>query len=155
MIEEPGAGPKSPVGGVARSAPIRPERADQVRKTEIAISTILRIGVALSIVVIVAGLVVSLVRHPEYRTSSTVRETIIQGHFAFPHSVGTLVSGLGSGQGGSLVALGLLLLLLTPIARVAVSIVAFVYQRDRTYVVLGAYVLVVLVTSFLLGKAGG
>jgi uncharacterized membrane protein len=155
MTGEPRTGPREPVKELARSTPSAPDPSDQVRKTEAAISAILRIGVALSIVVIAAGLVLSFVRHPEYRTSSTVRQTIIQGHFVFPHSFGTLVSGLGSGQGGSLVALGLLLLLLTPIARVAVSIVAFVYQRDRTYVVLGAYVLVVLVTSFLLGKAGG
>jgi uncharacterized membrane protein len=40
---------------------------------------------------------------------------------------------------------GLLLLIATPVLRVAVSMLAFVYQRDLT----------LLLTSFVLGKAGG
>jgi uncharacterized membrane protein len=141
----PGPGPREEPG----------PQAEKVRRTEVAISMLLRIGVVVSVAVIVAGLIVSFGRHRAYRVSSGVRDQILHGHSQFPHTIGALISGLAAGQGQALVALGLLLLLLTPIARVAVSIVAFVYQRDRTYVFIAGFVLAVLVTSFFLGKAGG
>ena len=49
-------------------------------------------------------------------------------------------------------ALGLLLLIATPILRVAVSLVGFALERDRTYAVISAGVLIVLLISFLLGR---
>jgi uncharacterized membrane protein len=52
------------------------------------------------------------------------------------------------------VTAGLLLLILTPILRVAVSIVAFIIEKDRIFVFITATVLAVLLLSFLLGKAG-
>ena len=51
-------------------------------------------------------------------------------------------------------AAGLLLLILTPVVRVAVSILAFRAQRDRTYVLITSAVLVLLLLSFVLGRAG-
>jgi uncharacterized membrane protein len=50
---------------------------------------------------------------------------------------------------------GLLLLIATPVLRVAVSVLAFVYQRDRTFVIITSVVLTLLLASFVLGKAGG
>ncbi len=47
----------------------------------------------------------------------------------------------------SVIQLGLLLLIATPIARVAFSVVAFAVQRDRVYVGLSAVVLAVLLWS--------
>ena len=49
-------------------------------------------------------------------------------------------------------ALGLLLLIATPILRVAVSLLGFALQRDRAYTMISAVVLLVLLISFLLGK---
>jgi len=45
------------------------------------------------------------------------------------------------------IQLGLLLLIATPIARVALSLVAFVKQHDRTYIVVTTIVLVLLLYS--------
>jgi uncharacterized membrane protein len=50
---------------------------------------------------------------------------------------------------------GLLLLIATPVLRVAVSILAFVYQRDRAFVAITSIVLALLLTSFVLGRGGG
>ena len=47
----------------------------------------------------------------------------------------------------AVIQLGLLLLIATPIARVAFSLLAFIRQRDRTYVVITAIVLAVLLYS--------
>jgi uncharacterized membrane protein len=54
-------------------------------------------------------------------------------------------------HGRGLIQLGLLILIATPIARVAFSVVAFLYQRDWTYVVVTLIVLGLLVYSLLGG----
>jgi uncharacterized membrane protein len=45
-------------------------------------------------------------------------------------------------------------MIITPVTRVAVSIVAFAMERDWRYVGITALVLLVLLVSFALGKAG-
>ncbi len=49
---------------------------------------------------------------------------------------------------------GLLLLVATPVARVALSIVIFIIERDRLYVLITAAVLLILVVAFVTGAAG-
>jgi uncharacterized membrane protein len=48
-----------------------------------------------------------------------------------------------------LIQFGLLILIATPVARVAFSLFAFSYQRDWTYVVITAMVLALLLYSLL------
>jgi uncharacterized membrane protein len=50
-------------------------------------------------------------------------------------------------RGRGIIQFGLLLLIATPIARVAFSVVAFAIQRDRLYVVATLIVLAVLMYS--------
>jgi uncharacterized membrane protein len=50
-----------------------------------------------------------------------------------------------------MIQLGLLLLIATPVARVAFSVVAFVLERDRMYVGITLLVLAVLLFSLLGG----
>jgi uncharacterized membrane protein len=56
-------------------------------------------------------------------------------------------------HGRGLIQFGLLILIATPIARVAFSVVAFLYQRDWIYVAVTVVVLGLLVYS-LLGGGG-
>ena len=131
-----------------------PATADpRVRRTELVISMVLRVGVVASLVLIVAGLVVSFVHHPDYRTSSVVRQAVITGKTSYPHSAGSVISALAAGQGRGIVTLGLLVLLLTPIARVAVSVLIYSFQRDFLFVAVTSFVLVVLLLSFVIGRA--
>jgi len=51
-----------------------------------------------------------------------------------------------------LIQLGLLLLIATPVARVAFSVVAFAMQRDRLYVAVALIVLAVLMYSLMGGR---
>lgn len=146
--------PGTPPIGQSPDTP-EPEEDARVRKVEIIISNVLRIGVVSSLLVVVAGLVVSFVKHPVYRTSSAVRVAVVHGANPYPHTLGGIIIGLQHGNGTAIITFGLLLLLLTPIMRVAVSIFTFVYQKDRTFVLITSTVLAVLVTSFLLGRAGG
>ncbi len=127
---------------------------DAVRQTELVISNLLRWGVATSIVLVLVGTVVTFVHHPAYMTSSTELATLKTSQL-FPTSLPSLGRGLGHGQGRAIVMLGLLVLLATPIARVAASIVAFWHQRDWTFVAITSVVLALLLVSLTLGKAGG
>jgi uncharacterized membrane protein len=69
--------------------------------------------------------------------------------------VPSVIQGLEHSQGRAIVMTGLLLLIATPVLRVAISVLAFVYQRDRTFVVITTVVLALLLTSFALGRGGG
>jgi len=55
----------------------------------------------------------------------------------------------------SVIQLGVLLLIATPILRVAVSLVGFAMERDRQYVTIAAIVLGLLVYSLASGPGGG
>ena len=136
-------------------APSLPDEDERVRRTEVAISLVLRIGVVVSLLVVVAGVIDGMVRSPAERTSATLGHSLISRGATFPHSFGSLFTGLGHGDPASIVAAGLLLLVLTPVLRVAVSILTFAYQHDAVFVVVTAFVLAVLIASFFLGTAGG
>jgi uncharacterized membrane protein len=66
-------------------------------------------------------------------------------------SVGGIVHGIREGSAEAVVQLGLVLLIATPVARVALTLGAFVLQRDWLYVALTALVLGLL----LYGLVGG
>ena len=101
------------------------------------------------------GTVVTFVHHPHYLSSRHDLVHLTRPGAEFPHSVPTVVRGLQHSQGRAIVMAGILLLIATPVLRVAVSVLAFVYQRDRTFVVITSVVLALLLTSFLLGRGGG
>ncbi|HVX90003.1 MAG TPA: DUF1634 domain-containing protein [Gemmatimonadales bacterium] len=66
--------------------------------------------------------------------------------------IGAIVRGALSGDGAAIVQLGVLLLIATPIARVAFTLVAFLRQRDRFYALVTTIVLGILVYSLLAGS---
>ena len=66
----------------------------------------------------------------------------------------TVASGLIHGNPNSYMMLGTLLLILTPIARVVVSILAFWVDHDHKYVVLTTVVLVIIILTVVLGRLG-
>jgi uncharacterized membrane protein len=132
----------------------RAEEDERVRRVELAISTLLRIGVLASLLIVLVGTVVTFVHHPHYLTSRRDLVRLTRPGAEFPHSVPSVIHGLGHSQGRAIVMTGLLLLIATPVLRVAISVLAFVYQRDRTFVVITSVVLALLLASFVLGFGG-
>jgi uncharacterized membrane protein len=65
-----------------------------------------------------------------------------------------VLDGLAKLRGQAIVVLGLLMLIATPVVRVAVSILLFLEDGDLTYVAITTTVLVLLILSFLIGGAG-
>ena len=70
----------------------------------------------------------------------------------FPHTIGTLWTGLLAWQPQAVITLGLLILIATPVLRVAVSVIAFWLEHDWRYVVITLIVLAILTVSFTLGR---
>jgi uncharacterized membrane protein len=128
------------------------ERDERVRRVELVISNLLRFGVVASLALILMGTVVSFVRHPAYVTSPSELRHLTRPGAAFPHTQHEIVTGVLSGSGQAIVTVGLLLLIATPVVRVAVSVMAFVYQRDRVFTLITLTVLGLLILSFVLGK---
>ena len=110
------------------------------------ISFVLRGGVLLSAGLLILGALLYFAR--------VVGGGAPASPLTFPHSLGDVISGLGSGDPLAILALGLIVLLLTPVARVAISIFAFARERDWLYVGITTLVLLILLVSFLLGRGG-
>ncbi len=120
-------------------------------RVEAAISRILRAGLGLAAALVVAGGATYLVRHgaeaPHYR--------VFVGEPADLTSATAIVQDALAGSGRGIIQLGLLVLLATPVARVAFSVVAFGLEGDRFYVGVTLIVLAVLAYSLLGGPAAG
>jgi uncharacterized membrane protein len=122
---------------------------------ELLISDLLRIGVIASLSIVVIGTVVSFVHHPDYLSSREVLQPLTNHSAVFPHNVSESYRSILRGEGRGIVILGLLLLVATPVMRVAISIVGFVYEKDLMFVVITSTVLALLLLSFVLGRAEG
>lgn len=121
------------------------ERDALVRQAELIISGVLRGGVLLSAGFIATGVII-FYASGAWRSPTADR--------AFPHTVVSAWVGALHGEPLAIIALGLLVLLATPVLRVAVSIVAFLLEHDRLYAAITALVLLILIVSFFLGRGG-
>lgn len=113
------------------------------RFVEKVIGLLLRWGVILAAVVVQAGGVWYLIRHG----ASAPHYGVFQGEPANLSSVGGILRGVLDGRSRSLIQFGLLILIATPVARVAFSLTAFIVQRDRAYMAITSIVLAVLLYS--------
>ena len=131
------------------SPPVRDAKA---RAVEIIISDLLKIGVITSLSIVAIGTIVSFVHHPDYLSEQSALQRLTMPGAAFPHTLHDVWMGLKVFKGQAIVMVGLILLIATPVLRVGVSIFAFRYERDWTYVVITTVVFGLLVLSFVLGK---
>lgn len=114
------------------------------------VSVLLRTGVTISGAVVLAGGVLYLIRHGYER----VDYHVFHSQPAIDSLLPQIVAGAASLRSRSVIQLGILLLIATPIARVAFSLVGFTLERDRTYVLITAIVLAVLLFSLIHGAGG-
>ena len=105
-----------------------------------AITTLLRVGVLLSLAIILAGMVITFMHHP---TDVLSRPAL--------HTIGEVVDGVRDGRGQAIMMAGLLVLIATPIARVALSVVIFIIERDRLFALITSVVFAILVLAFAKG----
>jgi len=111
-------------------------RMDPVERT---IRAILLVGIAVSVALMAVGLVLGAAR------GAMLPRAMV--------TLSALPAALARLDPAAYVSLGLIVLVATPFVRVVGSLVAFVVERDRAYVLITATVLVVMCLGVLLGRA--
>lgn len=130
----------------------------RVEHGELLLSHLLRAGVLISAAVILVGVVLlfttgrqagyfsqglaGLIDYPPHAGGAPVDSTI-----------NAVLAGLRVGEPDAVISLGLLLLIATPIVRVAASVLLFLQQRDYRYVAITLFVLGVLLLALRGGVA--
>jgi uncharacterized membrane protein len=120
------------------------------RRIEVILGNLLRTGVLLSAAVVLCGAGIYLARHAH----EPANYRVFRGEPSDLRTISGVLHSIVHEGGRSLIQLGLLLLIATPIARVVLSIVGFTLERDRMYVAFTLIVLAVLLYS-LLGSGAG
>jgi uncharacterized membrane protein len=109
------------------------------------LGNLLRAGVLLSAFVVSVGAIIYLSRHGY----SHVDYRVFRREPADLRGVQGILRDSFTLQGRAIIQFGLLLLIATPVARVAFSILAFAKEGDRTYVVFTVIVFLILLYSLL------
>jgi uncharacterized membrane protein len=115
------------------------------REMETVIGNLLRAGVIIAASVVLLGGIIYLFHHGFEPVGYKV---FLREPFDLCNVSGIIQNAL-SWHGRGLIQLGLLLLIATPIARVALSIFEFARKRDTLYVVITLIVFFILVYSLL------
>lgn len=114
-----------------------------IGEVELIISKFLRIGVLLSSIVILAGLLMFLLSgYSGYPGNS------------YPTTPNEIVNGFLSFKPYGIILMGLLILISIPVLRVGVSIIVFLKEEDYLYVKITTAVFVILIISLFMGKVG-
>ncbi len=118
------------------------------RKVEDLVGNLLRAGVSLAALTVFIGAMVYLARHG----GEPADYSVFRGEPSQLRTIPGVLVEVAHFQGRGIIQLGLLLLIATPVARVVLTIVGFVAERDRMYVLFATIVLIILLYS-LFGPA--
>ncbi|HTK18898.1 MAG TPA: DUF1634 domain-containing protein [Mucilaginibacter sp.] len=117
---------------------------------QVIIGWILRVGVIVSMSLVFVGGIVFLYRHghsiPAYKPFKGV-PPFIQG-------IPGILNGVISFKGQAIIQLGIVLLIATPIIRVAFSAIGFLLEKDYLYTFITLIVLLIIIASMISGHAG-
>jgi uncharacterized membrane protein len=117
------------------------------------IGFVLLIGVLISAAVIAVGVILLIPPGNDKQLLLSQlfseRDVVVP---ALPKSFGMIVQGVLRGQPVAVIDVGVLLLIFTPVLRVALSAVFFAVRRDRLYTIVSTIVLALLLLGFALQK---
>ncbi len=116
-----------------------------------AVGKVLRVGVIASAGVLFGGYVAGVLSDRAVFASHSVEQAHLAGRAVFPHSLAAVWDGIGRGSGEAIIVAGVLLLILTPVAGLLTSLVAFARRRDLVFTAISASVLTVILASFVIG----
>ncbi|MEH1784419.1 DUF1634 domain-containing protein [Nostoc sp.] len=111
------------------------------------LGNLLRVGVILATALVLTGGILYLIRHgneaPNYQ--------LFRGELPEFRSPSGVVTSVESGRHRGIIQLGLLVLIATPVVRVACSLLVYLQQRDFTYIIVTLIVLFGLLYSLIGG----
>lgn len=117
------------------------------------IGFVLLVGVLASAAIIVVG--VALLIPPGHHKQLLLSQLFSERDVpiaSMPRSYSMIVRGVLRGEPVAVIDFGVVLLILTPVLRVALSAVFFVIRRDRLYAIVSTVVLILLLLGFALQK---
>lgn len=118
------------------------------KEMQVIIGWILRAGVTISMLIVFIGGVIFLYNHghsiPDYHEFKKVPY--------FIHNMPGIINGVLNMKGQAIIQLGILLLIITPIMRVAFSVIGFIIEKDYLYTVITIIVLLIILISMLSGQ---
>jgi uncharacterized membrane protein len=131
---------------------------EPLARMELIISYALRAGVLLSAAVILVGILAfafkqdtGYARVLPHHLKDILTFHRPSGPGFFPTSLSAVLQGAMAGKAYAVILLGMFLLILTPIVRVALSVIFFLAERDWLYVGITLFVLAVLAFSLFSG----
>jgi uncharacterized membrane protein len=124
---------------------VLPNRSWTDQRIENILGNLLRAGVLLSALVVLIGGVIYLLRHGR----SPMDFGVFRGEPADLRGVRGIIRDTLALRGRGIIQLGLLLLIATPVARVAFSIFGFAEERDHMYLVFTVIVFSILLYSLI------
>jgi uncharacterized membrane protein len=110
--------------------------------TQYILGTLLRVGVILSMSVVLIGGLIYLIGYQDIKVDYS--EFVPDAHYA---TLEAIVAGLKVMDGKAIIQFGTILLIFTPITRVVFSVFSFLIERDYLYVLIGLFVLGVILFS--------
>jgi uncharacterized membrane protein len=119
------------------------QEAGEDHAMEMAVGTFLRAGTLLASVVLIIGGALYLIQNG----TATPHHSVFRGEPEALRTVPGILQKTGAGSGRGIIQLGLLLLIATPVARVALSAVGFWKKRDWLFLGITLVVLASLVYS--------
>lgn len=105
--------------------------------------TLLRVGVITAALVVVTGGILFFFQHPK----TLFNYSTFRGEPARLREVHVIVKEALKIRSRAVIQLGLLILIVTPIARVLFSLVGFIFEKDWIYVIITFIVLFILFSS--------
>ena len=113
---------------------------------------LLRSILTAAMILLVAGLVLDYTYAPDYYVDRY--NAVMHGQLIGKEKFGLLAQHIREGNPHAVLTIGLFVLTLVPLARVAFCFILFIRERDYTYVAFTAYVLAGLIVGVLVGSVG-
>lgn len=123
------------------------------RDVEQYIGKLLRYGVILSSIITVFGGLVYLFQHHAKTAdyTPTPSDQPFPGVDHYLRELNTIIPGVLSFDGAAIIQLGIIVLIATPIIRVAFSAISFLIEKDYMYVFITLLVLGIILANMILG----
>jgi uncharacterized membrane protein len=115
------------------------------QRLDVIIGRLLQTGVLLAAAVVTAGGALYLARH--HSDAANYRHFVAAGPAI--ETLPGIIQSTAHLNGEGLMQLGLVLLIFTPVARVAMAALGFLLEKDRLYTVVSLIVLVILVFGLI------
>lgn len=123
------------------------------KDVDLFIGKLLRYGVILSCIVTTIGGILYVTQHhgliPDYSPTPFGEE--FSGAAEYLRSFSSIFQGVITFDGAAIIQFGVIILIATPILRVAISVFAFLFEKDYLYVGITLIVLAIIVANMILG----